>query len=453
MKKLTILLLTIIMFLPIKTIYAEELKPNTQPEIIAPSAVVIDAKTGIVLYDKDMNEQNYPASITKIMTALLVIEKIEKENIPLTDKVPFSREAVYSLPFGTSHIAMDSDDFLEVGDALYALMLASANEVANALAEYVSGSNEAFGKLMTKRAKELGAVNTNFTNPHGLHDEEHYTTAKDMALIMREAVKHPLFKKLISTVSYEIPPTLKQPLKRPLHNSNKMIIPSHTYYNEAIVGSKTGFTNEAMHTLVSLAERDGIELIIAVLHDQKDKIYTDTTTLIDYGVTQYDDISLSKLITKNILPKVNASSGEEVSVELSLAQESFKLPKAAVDFINTDYKLNKIINPPILKGSKLGSLNLFCNDYKLTSLDIVASLPVFPSVHEKSENSSFSFDITTIVQILISVTILTLLAILLIMIINYRVNYSRRRRRTRVSTRVSTVPAHVRRNYKYKNNW
>lgn len=258
------------------------------PEIIAPAAILIDADTGVVLYEKNADERHYPASITKVMTALLAIEFAKDD---LNQRVPFSYEAVFTLPYGSSSIAMDEGETLTMEEALYGLMLASANEVANALAEYIGAEQNNFARLMTRRAKELGAENTQFMNAHGLHDDEHYTTARDMAVIMRKAVQYPLFVTLISTPYYEIPPTERQPEKRPLSNSNKLIQPGNYFY-EYCIGGKTGYTDEARHTLVAYGQKDDIRLIAVTLQDEKSGPYSDTRALFDYGFSIYSPQTL-----------------------------------------------------------------------------------------------------------------------------------------------------------------
>ncbi len=203
----------------------------TPPEIISGAATLMDADTGIVLFEQAKDEENYPASITKIMTALITLEQCED----LDERITFSRQAVFSLPRDASHIAMDEGETLTIRDALYGLLLASANEVANALAEHIAGSVEDFAELMNKRAATLGAINTHFKNPSGLFDAEHVTTAHDMALIMREAVRHDAFNEIIATRRYDIPPTERQPESRPLLNSNSLIQPGR-FFNDDVVG-------------------------------------------------------------------------------------------------------------------------------------------------------------------------------------------------------------------------
>lgn len=256
------------------------------------TSLAYDVNTDTIMYQYDMHEIMFPASITKIMTALLTIEYIEENNIGYYERVPMSHEAVFSLPYNSSNIAMDEGETLSVEDALYGLMVASANEVANALAEFVAGDNESFAKIMTARAKEIGAISTNFTNPHGLHDEEHYTTAYDMALIMQEAIKLPKFVEIISTSYYEIPPTEKQTEKRLLNNTHRMIRETNENFDERVIGGKTGFTTPAGTTLVTYANEEDKNLITVVMNSEGSKVYEDTRNLMDYAFDNYHVINL-----------------------------------------------------------------------------------------------------------------------------------------------------------------
>ena len=257
--------------------YAVE--PPIPPEISAAAAIVMDAQTGFILFGKNIHEPHYPASTTKIMTALLALEQYSGR---LYEPVSFSRNAVYSIPWNSSHIAMNEGETLSMEDALYSLLLASANEVAGAIAEHIGGDMESFSVLMNRRASALGADNSHFSNPSGLHHPGQVTTAYDMALITREAIRHPKFLELISTVHYEIPPTEQQPLPRPLLNSNRLIRPG-PHYKEAVIGGKTGFTDQARHTLVSYAVQDGRRLITVTLRGEGSRLYADTKDLLAYG--------------------------------------------------------------------------------------------------------------------------------------------------------------------------
>ena len=216
----------------------------------AQSAILIDASTGTVLYEKDSDAKHYPASITKLMTVLLALEYGN-----LDETIIFSHDAVFSIEPGSSHIAIDEGEQITMRQALYGIMLQSANEVSNGVAEHIDGSMEAFAQHMTTRAKELGCTGTNFTNANGLHDDNHYTTAHDMALIAKELLKFDFFRELMATLYYEIPPTNKQPETRYLYAQNQLIKDSSIFYYEYCEGGKTGYTTQAGNTLVAYAKK------------------------------------------------------------------------------------------------------------------------------------------------------------------------------------------------------
>lgn len=267
-------------YLPIQT---NELPGWPQgPPVEAESVVLMDADYGVTLYEKNAHQKQYPASITKIMTALLTVE-----NANLSDVVTFSETAVYGIEPGSSHIGIDVGEQLTVEQSLYGLMLASANEVAMGLAEHVAGSVEAFVDMMNQRAQELGCKDTHFVNPHGLHDENHYTTAYDMALIAKAAYQNRTFRGITGTAQYEIPATNMEEETRYLVNNQKLLSTDEWYYL-GCRGGKTGFTDQAMNTLVTYAKRDNCTLICINLHTNGIvPIYTDTTTLLDYGFANF----------------------------------------------------------------------------------------------------------------------------------------------------------------------
>jgi D-alanyl-D-alanine carboxypeptidase len=188
----------------------------------------MDASTGLVLYESEGTTPMYPASITKIMTALIVLEHATN----LTERIEFCDDSVWGIPRNSSHIYMDVGETLSIYEALYALMLESANEVSVALAIHIAGSVEEFTDLMNRRAASLGAHDTHFVNPSGLPARGHVTTAYDMALIMREAINNPIFTNIISTRRFDIPPTERQTETRHLLNSHQQIR-NGAFYNEA----------------------------------------------------------------------------------------------------------------------------------------------------------------------------------------------------------------------------
>lgn len=256
----------------------------------AESACLMDLKTGQVLYNKNMNRKQYPASITKVMTSLLAVE-----NCSLGEMVHFSSDAVYGIEPGSAHIACEVDEELTVEQCLYGMMLSSANEVCLAIAEHISGSKEEFAKLMNEKAKELGCKNTHFTNPNGLHESEHYTSAYDMCLIARGAWQYEEFRKVTGTKYYTMAKTNKKKEERYLLNNHQMLygwkIPGYEY--EYCVGGKTGFTDQSLNTLVTYAKKGDMELVAVVMRDCSPynsstmNEYTDTKALMEFGFSEF----------------------------------------------------------------------------------------------------------------------------------------------------------------------
>ena len=281
--------LCIILIFTVAPLRAEE---PTQKNVIdvsdldigSEAAILMDADTKTILYEKNIHEKLYPASITKLMTALLAIENLSPE-----ETITFSNEAVNSIEFGSNHLWMVEGEQITVDEALHGLLLESANEVANGLGEAVSGSISGFAQRMTERAKELGAQNTNFINPNGLHDDAHYTTAYDMALIASYLTHEDYFLKLMKDTKYQIPPTNKNKETRYLAQQHHMINPVRDpkVFREDVIGGKTGYTNEARQTLVTMARQGDTTLVVVILKAEKSNVYRDTNALLDYGFSAY----------------------------------------------------------------------------------------------------------------------------------------------------------------------
>ena len=247
------------------------------PEVNGQAYCVMDADTGEVIISKNMDARMYPASITKIMTALIAFEQCKN----LDDEITFSETALdISSISSTLHPAAKVGETMSFMDVMYGLMLSSGNECANALAEYTYGDIGIFVEKMNERAQQIGAVNTHFTNPHGHHDENHYTTAKDMDLIFREALKNKDFVKVASTPTYNIPETNKED-SRYCEAGHRMVL--GTIPCEGIIAGKSGRTREAGRTLMTAVERNGRTLVIALLKTNDNNLYGDTQVLIDYG--------------------------------------------------------------------------------------------------------------------------------------------------------------------------
>lgn len=264
-----------------------DLWPNG-PDVSSESAVLMDINTGTILYEKNMNEQLYPASTTKILTTLLALE-----NCSLDEVVTFSHNAVYSIERDSSHIGIVEGEQLTMEQCLYGIMLESANEVSNAVGEHVAGSVEAFANMMNQKAKELGCDNTNFVNCNGLPNENHVTSAHDLALIGRAAMHNEMFRTITATTSYTIPPTNLQVEPRYLSNHHKML-PNRKYYYPDCIGGKTGYTDVARQTLVTFAKRGDLELVCVVMKAESPSQFTDTKALFDWGFENFQIINIAQ---------------------------------------------------------------------------------------------------------------------------------------------------------------
>lgn len=247
-----------------------------KPTIYSEGAILYDATTNQILYGKNETKAMHPASMTKLMTALLVAE-----NLSLDDTVTYSATATQNLESGAATVQLTTGDTLTVRDSMYALMLKSACEVANGLAEKVAGTQAAFAQRMNERAKQLGCQNTNFTNASGLNDANHYTTAYDMALITKAALDNATVKAIDQTLTYTLPASKNRGALK-ITNGHKMLNPSDSRYYQGIIGGKTGYTSKAGNTLATAAMVGGHELIAVVMKSTQ-KQYDDTKALFDYG--------------------------------------------------------------------------------------------------------------------------------------------------------------------------
>lgn len=278
-------------YIPIESNTWEEWPPG--PVVDAQAAILMEASTGAVLYAKNIHEQLYPASITKIMTTLLALENCEMNEV-----VTFSHNSVYDIEPDSSKISgVEEGDTLTMEQCLYGIMVCSGAEASYAVAEHVAGTMPEFAELMNNRAKELGCENTNFKNPHGLADDEHVTTAYDMALISREALKNPQFRIIANTLRYEFPPVPRTGEERKAVNGHKMFA-KHPNKNkmpyEGFIGGKTGYIKKSGNTLVSFAKRGSMTLICVVLNESTPSHYIDTAELFDYGFEKFQLLNIEE---------------------------------------------------------------------------------------------------------------------------------------------------------------
>ena len=261
------------------------------PAISAQSAIVMDVDSGTVLYAKNIHEMLYPASTTKIMTCLLAVE-----NATMNENVEFSYDAVFGVPRDGSNMGIDVGEILPMEDCLYGILVGSANEVAAAVGEHIGGDTETFLQMMNDRAKELGCKNTNFMNANGLHDDNHYTTAYDLALIAQAFFSNDYLANIANTPRVHFEPTATQPDDFYLNNKNKLVSGEIKY--EYYLGGKTGYTSDARQTLVSCAEKDGMRLVCVVMKEETPDQFNDTVTLFNYGFSNFKKVKVSEVETK-----------------------------------------------------------------------------------------------------------------------------------------------------------
>ena len=363
MKKIIILSLICLFLFP-KNIYAKtETDENTSESDLTPnatSAIMIEASTGEILYEKNANEKLAPASMTKMMSMLLIMEQIEKGTLSWDEQVTVSENAS---SMGGSQIFLETGEKMSVQDLLKGISIASGNDATVAMAERIAGSEDAFVKMMNERAKELGLTSTNFKNATGLDDENHYSTAHDMALIAQYCMKNEVFRQIVSKTSYTLEPTNKTSEERYFVTTNDLIKPSSEYYYPYCIGIKTGYTSQAKNCLISASKKDGLELISVVLgatttNTGKSARNTDSITLFDYGFENY---TYQQILTQNsVVTNLTINNATKETKDLPLVTQSSisSLVPANIDLnsIEPIISINEIIEAPISEGDVLGTI-------------------------------------------------------------------------------------------------
>lgn len=315
MKKIAAFLLAVL--LPVWMAVGAAAAVDAPPALESTAAILMDAQTGQILYGKNMEEQRYPASITKVMTVLLALE-----NTQLTDEAIVSETAAIRY-YDITHIGLVPDEKVTMEQMVYAAMLMSANDACNVIAEKVAGSQDAFVQMMNDRAQKMGAAGTHFSNPSGLPAEDHYTTAKDMALITREALQNEEFVKVFSTLDYTMAPTNKSTDSRPFVNQSDMMKKNSPYYCQGIVGGKLGWTEESGNTMVTVAQRDGRELICVVLDCASSAgKYKDTQALLDYGFGSFSTATIKRSMMGTHKVEIQQNGKTSATVDC-LAEKDF----------------------------------------------------------------------------------------------------------------------------------
>lgn len=299
------------------------------PVNYAKSAVVLEAETGTVLYEKNMDEKMYPASTTKLMTCLIAVE-----HSSMDEQVVFSHTAVDAVPADGSSMGIDAGEILPMEECLYGIMVASANEVTNAVAEHVAGSMDAFVELMNEKAIELGCTNTHFVNTNGLHDENHYTTAHDLSIIGRAFFQNDILRRIGNTGRYHFEATETQP--DDFYKTNKHQLISGEIKYDGILGGKTGYTSNAGQTLVTGCEQNGMRLITVVMYEDNPYQFTDTVALFDYGYQNFSKVGIAQNDTRYVqdFSKIFSDSSFPLHTEslLSLKEDEYLILPGLTEF-------------------------------------------------------------------------------------------------------------------------
>lgn len=393
------------------------------PETLSPGVILMEESTGTILYEKNSDEAHYPASITKIMTTLLALE-----NGNLSDMVTFSDDAINNTE--GSGIARDYGEQMTLEQCLYGVMLESANECAYAVAEHVGGTVENFVDMMNAKAKELGCTNTHFANPHGLQDENHYTTAHDMALIAQAAYQNETFRIIIGTKMYTIPPTNKHAEETVLRNHHDMLCTYHNanrkYLYPYCVGGKTGYTATANSTLVTYAEKDGMTLICVVMDTQSPNQFIDTVNLFDYAFDNFQVLNVAENDT-NYSAETTVDNGNLNNIEpfVELDKDAvIVLPKTA-EFSDTSSSVEYNDSDPEIAGSityTYAGRNVGKADIKTTGVVVEGYAFDNESTEEEEQEAVSTVQVRPIVVVLLIVAVI-LLGVLLFFLKRFYDNY------------------------------
>ena len=377
------------------------------PDIYAECGVLLNAETGEIIYDKNCHKQMYPASITKILTTLCCLELSNPE-----DMVTYYHYDMYTLEVGDAHIGRQEGEQLSMLDSLYAVMLASANECAYAVAEYIGRGTEeysnkiqelknsgieitgelesttaiaVFADIMNERAKQAGATDSHFINPNGLFNEDHYTTCYDMAMITKDAIANDQFLEIESNLTWQIPATAMQPETQYIANRHKMLYPDNSNYYEGVFGGKTGYVFQSGNTLVTFAKQGDVTLIAVVMNSNASNVYNDTKLLFDYG---FKNFSLSKIDTSFMdmskdsqTPSITGSNFGLFSIDTN---KSVILPNN-VSFSDCSYKVNILDESP--DDDIVGKVTFFYGNNQVGSTDLLLT---------NTKDSNYTFQKTSI---------------------------------------------------------
>ena len=361
MKKLICAALCLVMLT--SPVYAIDTLSGSDIGVSAPSAVLMEKLSGEVIYEKAPHERLAPASVTKIMTMLLIVEAIERGEMSLDDTVTASERAA---SFGGSCVYLEQGEKMSVGEMLKCICVVSANDCAVAMAEHMCGTEQAFVSRMNERARELGLKDTSFKNCTGLFDDDgHYTSAYDVAVMSRELIRHDMIKQYTTIWMDSI-----RGGEFGLSNTNKLV-----YYYDGCTGLKTGFTEKAMYCLSATAERDGVEYIAVIMHaESSDSRNSDAKTLLSYAFANY---RLLPLRSPDVLPPVRVSLGEADSVQpVYDGAQAALVPRSGLGELRYDIRLPDSVAAPVAEGQRLGTLIISSGGRTLFSVPLLSDCAV-----------------------------------------------------------------------------
>ena len=448
MKKRKILSILLAVFLLAGVLSPMALAVEDAPELSSLQALLVDLDSGQTYYSQGADERAYPASLTKIMTVLLALEAVDRGDLNLKDEITAGEDCMEGLDEESSSAGIVPGEIMTLENYLYCAMISSANEACNVIASCVSGSITDFVALMNRRAQELGCTGTHFMNPHGMPDEEHYTTANDLRLITEEALKHDLFFSMSNTLSKTIPATNKSEARN-LQNTNGLINPDSIIYPgylyEGAAGIKTGHTNAAGYCLVSTAARNGIRLLCIVLGAGEGtkangtaeyKNFTDTIHLYDWV---FNNFSIHTLVpSSELLCDVPVQFGSDTDRVTAHAREDLNavLPNDAVieEYERTltvfSERDNEPLCAPVEAGDILGEITVSKDGVEYGKVPIVASYGV-----ELSHGAFLRQGLTRFFSRPIVLIILLVIFAVVVLYIVLMVRYSRRQRRRELEAR------------------
>lgn len=390
---------------------------TAQPELIGETAILIDMKTGEILMEKNANEQRYPASTTKVMTAILTLEHFKDLNEQLTvdDVTPYEVEG--------SHIALEPGEILTVHQIMGGMMTESANDCALVLGKSIAGSTEDFARMMNEKAKALGALNTNFVNPNGLHDPEHKSTAYDLAMIARYAMTNPsisaIFREFVTTYKYEIPPTNIKTEMRHLYNTNRLLYDTvnKVYVGnqkrvckyEGVTGVKTGYTSHAGGCLIASAERNGSEFLCVTMKSTDMGRFADSIAMLDWAFTNYR--TYQALNQGDHVGEVSVKRGAVKTVQVASASDIYTtIPMESPDtIVTTKVVMDTQVQAPVAKNQVVGKIQVYEGEELVGEYDAVA----VEAVEKGGFLSIFGIDNATAKKIYIGFAVALLLIVAL----------------------------------------